>query len=468
MGKIVFAAPPIARFHLHQALGRQLLQRGNDVIVLAADPVTHRFYRTQGMRSYLLPTQSAGHQLRGLPLGELARRDLALAGERMPQARALARRERLLGRTVPGLLRWFGVEMPDLVIFHEARSGTHRLVDYVAREFGCDVLHTGEGLLPGTMQWDQEGIDGDSSKMRATAQSYAKVRRDEPFLTTALAAVLGESNAEAIEREPVRAPGITSRLGSMFNALARGQLGPARHGMGAWRRARRDQGALRSSHPADSLPDGPFVAVLLQEPTDPRLRLDADHSTDPADLAVAAYAGTMALDGDVPIVLIAPDAAPDLAHEVASRLVKRPGRHLVCAQEDTRGALAAALAVVTVNHPHALVGVLADTPVLHTGRALYGAAGVTTPTTLDRLRLDLAPAVAATNSAALRESFLTRCLVYDHVWCDPAAPDRNGLGGLVQHVESRLANLSRGRSGTAEPLDYRAGPLWPTASLSET
>ena len=40
------------------------------------------------------------------------------------------------------------------------------VIQFGAREVGCRVLHTGEGLLPHTMQWNGEGMDGDASTCR--------------------------------------------------------------------------------------------------------------------------------------------------------------------------------------------------------------------------------------------------------------------------------------------------------------
>ncbi|MCA8943870.1 MAG: hypothetical protein KDB80_15005 [Planctomycetes bacterium] len=451
MGHIVFAAPTIGRFHLHDVLARQLMRRGHRVTVLAADPVTECFYRAQGMRTHLLPLRRATAELRGMPLGSNALRDCRLAGSPRPSSAQLGRARARLGRFVPELLRFFGIETPEIVLFHQERTGLHGLIDFVAQEFGCEVLHTGAGLLPGTMQWDARGIDGDSSICDREPDDYRHAPRDQSFVMAALAAVLGGVNADPIGRSGIRRPGLFARTRSFVRALKRRQTGPARGAFSAWRLARPTR-TTRPKHTSD-LPEGPFVTVLLQDLESAALRLDADDPPSHAQLILAAHAATWAFDSTLPLVVIPP--AGGLSRRVRRTLSGRVGRIVIGRPEDAMNAVTTGLAVATVNHPHGLAAMLAGTPLLHTGRALYTHAGIAHATTLDRMRDDL-PKALEQSSAPYRESYLTRTLVYDHIWCDADQPDENGLHGLVQNVE-RSADRAR---PTTERISYRAGPAW--------
>lgn len=452
MGHIVFAAPTIDRFHLHNVLGQQLLRRGHRVTVLASDPITQRFYAAQGMRTRLLALRRATSELRGMPLGPTALRDCQLAGVTRPTTSQLQRARVRLGRTVPGLLRFFGVEAPDMLMLHRQRSGLHAMIDFIAREYGCEVLHTGDGLLPGTMQWDTQGIDGDASACKRKAVDYHRQPRDASFVMAALAAVLGGSNVAPIARDPLAIPSLGSRTRGIVRAIARRQLGPAWHGLAAWRRALRPAQPL-ASVVGSTLPDGPFVTVLLQDPRSPAVRLDAVDAPNHSRLIIAAHAAAWNLDSSLPLVVVPPPGGVDAR---ALRTVRERTQNVtVCAPGDEMNALTTALAVVTINHPHGLAAILSGTPLLHTGTALYSHAEVSTPTTVDRMRDDLRRAVDEPGSP-YRESYLTRTLVYDHVWCDPDQPDENGLLGLIQNIEQGTQRVQP----VTESISYRAGPAW--------
>jgi hypothetical protein len=119
-------------------------------------------------------------------------------------------------------------------------------------------------------------------------------------------------------------------------------------------------------------------------------------------------------------------------------------------------AAAAAAAVVTINHPLASIALLAGTPVLHFGRALYGVRGVAVRTTLATLTQDLAQAVAH-DHPTLRQRFLSWVFEHGHVWCSPVQPAHNGTLGLVQAIEARLQLAP----GQLPPLHHQKGPAWP-------
>ena len=235
MGHIVFAAPSIARFHLHERVARALRNRGHRVTVLATDPVGFGFYSAQG-----LPTWQVKPGLtRGLstPLDSFAEHDCHLAGLSRPTLGQLTRAIRPLERSLGGLIRFFEVDTPDLLLLHQERDGMHRLLHFLGREYGCRILWTGDGLVPGTMQSDGEGLDGDASSCRLVPGDYRQVSGDETFLASVLASLLGRSLPPPLSRSRVRSPALHARLAASFSRAGRrhhpGFLGPLR----AWREA---------------------------------------------------------------------------------------------------------------------------------------------------------------------------------------------------------------------------------------
>tara|TARA_R110002073_G_scaffold89585_1_gene212057 strand:- start:97 stop:414 length:318 start_codon:yes stop_codon:yes gene_type:complete len=102
---------------------------------------------------------------------------------------------------------------------------------------------------------------------------------------------------------------------------------------------------------------------------------------------------------------------------------------------------------------------LAGTPVVHLGRALYGLAGATTSATLEELP-EAVVAAQQSDQVVLRQQFLTWILQHGHVWCSATAPNHNGMLGLVQAVERRLQSDA---NSNTRPLPYRPGPTWPLA-----
>ncbi len=144
MGHIVFAAPAIARFHLHERVARALRSRGHRVTVLATDPVGFAFYSAQGLSAWQVKSGPS----RGLvaPLDSFAEQDCLLRGIAHPTLSQLTRAVQPLERRLGGLVRFFEVDTPDLVLLHQERGGMHQLLHFLAREFGSRILWTGDGL----------------------------------------------------------------------------------------------------------------------------------------------------------------------------------------------------------------------------------------------------------------------------------------------------------------------------------
>lgn len=448
MGHVLFAAPNLLRFHLHERLARLLRSRGHRVSVLAADPAAARVWAWQGLPAREL---RPGHVVRHrVPLDELAIRDVLLAGRPGDVAARRERARAALERRLLALFRMFETDAPDLVFVHGERSGLHRLIAFLAREYGCHVLHTGEGLLPGTMQRDEEGIDGDAAICRRRAIDYRRVRRDESMLAAALSAWLAGSRPPPLARKPVAPPPMFARLGHAFHHVVRGRPRAAVTAFELWRRARGPTPApVREGFEP---PSEPFVVVLLQHPRCPRILLDAEPGLgDPRLLGRATVRAVRALDPAIGVVGVLPERG--LPGALCSRLAAE-GLSLAPHAAAPR-LLVPALATVTVNHPLGLAALLTRTPLLHLGRSPYGVEGVATRTSRQTLEDDLRRALEA-GEDALRERFLTRMLTLDHLWCCPDAPDQNGLAGLAASIENRMQG---GASG--DPLTYRAGPAWP-------
>lgn len=440
MGSIAMGAPGIGRFHLHERLWRALRQRGHDVTLLCLDPAAHTFWRHQLGPVELPPAAAAAAAgARDAALDDLARRFA-------PGRRSVRRLRRLL----PRLDAWFAARRPELLLLHQDRTADTALLQYVARAHGCRVLWTGDGLLPHTLQLDDTGLDGDASYCRRAASEFRVVRAEPALLESCLAAALARTTPVALPRRHPVVPPLGERLVTAGSLLLRGGPGPAFASLGAWRAA---LPALDPPATVDwAAPDRPFVAVLLQPPDDPRLRLDATDPPTAKALVHAAAAATAALDAKLAVIAIAPDG-----RSVPGAL-RRSGL-AVTGSAAAPAVLATATAVVTVNHPLACVALLAGTPVVHLGRSLYGVRGVATPATLAELPAALATAVAR-DHPTLRARFLSWVLRHGHVWCSATCPDHNGVLGLVQALEARLQLPS----GAHRALHYRTGPAWPLAS----
>jgi hypothetical protein len=452
MGHVFLAAPTVERFHLHEQVGRRLMRRGHRVTLLATDPVTQRCYEAHGLPARLLEPMRSQDPA-GFAVQDFAVRDLRLqGGGGRPDLRQLRRLRQRLTRRVAPLLRLFETEIPDLVVTTDGRSGLHRLIDAVARNFGCAVTHLGEGLLPGTMQRDPLGIDGDSAAASRAAGFYRVARTDRAFCDASLAAVLGEVDAPPVARRFVHPPDLIDRLTCLAAARSRAAWRSTVERLRAWQDESRRPAPRR--HPVVlGLPREPFVAVLLQGPRDPRVLCDTEHGGPHAiELARAARRAVHAIDPDLGLVAV---RGPGL-DETALESIRAEGFKVRPAQE-AAAAAATAAALITVNHPLAITGILAGTPVLHLGRALYAVPGVATATALDRLRPDLLGALEAPANPTLRARFASHLLAEDHIWCAAEGPDPNGLRGIVTHLEDVL----RRAAPPPEPTPYRAGPSWP-------
>jgi hypothetical protein len=436
MGHIVLGAPGIDRFHLHARLAGSLRARGHRCTLVCTDAAARTFWRHQDPEvADLPPAPDGGAPV--APLAELARRDAA-ANER-----TVAR----LAALLPRLWHWFTAVRPDLVLLHQDRSADAGLLQFVARAAGCRVLWTGDGLLPHTLQLDEQGLDGDATCCRRSAGEYRVVRGDQELLNACLANALARTTPAALPRRDLKAPPLLARAADVPRVLRQRGLRAAIASMSAWR-------AARVPDPVDggrpwSLPAMPFVAVLLQSACDPRLRLDAGDAPGADALIAAAARAAAALDRALPLVVVAPAGV--------ARLPVR-GPHAVVPAAAAMDAAATAVATITVNHPLAAIALLAGTPVVHTGNALYGVRGVATKAALDTLAPALRDAVDH-DHPTLRQRVLTWLFGHGHVWCSGTHPDHNGMLGLVRAVEARLL---------APPADvpvlrYRTGPAWPLA-----
>jgi hypothetical protein len=451
MGHILFGLPEIEHFHLHSRVARRLTGREHRVTVMTGDPVSFEFFCYQGLACEDVPPEPLPDD-HLVPIQEFAAIDCRLAGWRDPNPRQMRRAVRRLERRVTGLVRLFERDRPDLVLMYEGRTGLHRLLHFVAAQYGSKVLHIGAGLLPMTLQVDSAGVDGDATYAGAAVQDYRRAPIDDEFLAAATAAWLGRALPPPLARLGVVAPPLHRRVLAAIHACGRFEWRRGVDGVRAWQRAHQIHWPVPGRE--FDLPRGPFVALLLQDRDDPRIRLDASGFVNADHLVRSTWQALQRVDPGAHLAVVRaeggtsqpdPTGWPDQVHFVPAGA----------------GALAVAMAmaVVTVNHPLGLAGILSGTPVLHTARSPYGVPGVAFRTDGSNIADDLARALTEEPLPTLRRRFLTKILKDHHIWCPPTAPDSNGVAGVVRRIESAI-DCPKTKS---RPLRYRAGPVWPLA-----
>lgn len=444
MGHIVFAAPSIGRFHLHHRLRRDLLRRGHRVSILCTDRTRFTFWRQQVSDVDLIEPR--------------IRQDCPPAMRELVAAIDAPEDRRRTEALAPAIHDWLDRERPDLLLLHGERSTHAACLQFAARVLGIRILWTGDGLLPHTMQIDERGLDADASCRRWQAEDFSVVGADKALLDAALTHALADGEPLALPRAPVQVPLLRRRMADMFHHLLRGEVAAAKLALSAWRAPYE---STRLATMAAPLPDlkSPFVAVLLQTPSDPRVALDASNPPSPRELVAAAIRTADQLGPGTQVVVVLPANAIESHYGAYALAGKDSDRVRVTAPSNAAVAASTAAATITINHPAATVALLAGTPVLHLGRALYGLDDVTTSTTLDELPAAIL-AAQKNNRVGLRQRFLTWILRHGHVWCSTTAPNHNGMLGLVQAVERRLQGDAESNS---RPLPYRPGPTWPLA-----
>ncbi len=420
--------------------------RDHRVTVFTQDPVAFQFFSAQGFQVSRSGEKKASPTF--VPIEEFAARDCLLAGHPQASPAMIRRASKPLLRALASLQQIFEISPPDLVMFHQGRSGLHQLIHFLARQHGCPTLHAGEGLLPATIQWDQDGIDGDSSLARRASSQYENKLSDDIFLAAALSSWLASSTPPPLAYRPLTIPRLGSRAGLLLAALSRLDLPVARRALLGWREAIPERHLPPSA--CLDIPGQPYLAVLLQRADDPRILLDSPPGSCPDQLALATVHAAQQLGSKMPVVGIMP---PDGLPRRSMRLLEKCGVLLHDAATAPH-ILATALAVTTVNAGLGIGAVLAGTPLLNTGRSPWAIPGISHPTSIDNLAQDL-PAALGHDPSALRESFLTRILLHDHVWCSMTHPDQNGISGIVAGIEQRLTG------GPSTPAAYRPGPVWP-------
>ena len=417
MAHIVFAAPRIDRFPLHERLRRELLRREHRVTVLCCERTDGTFWRAQFDGVETLPNRRPANV-------EVA------------------------------ATQWLERHRPDLLLFHARRSKKTLALERAGRATGCDVLWTGDGLLPHTMQVDEQGLDGAASSGALRPRDLRAVTPDDELLDASLAHALSGNRPLALPSADVRVPPPPRRLVDALAYAAAGRLDRVHGALSAWQGALPPSESSRETPPTFDL-QPPFVAVLLQHPRDHRLRLDSTEAPTPGEWIDAALPAAEQLAPNAQVAVVQP---PERRADgrVAAALRRRGGGRVHVLPHDA-AALAAATAasIVTVNHPAATAGLLAGTPVLHTGRALYELEGVTHRITTRTLLEDHHRALAKPRPA-LRRRFLTWLLRYGHLWCSTTAPSFNGMLGLVDRIEQHAPTSPAPRRG-----NYRAGPAWP-------
>jgi hypothetical protein len=431
MGHVVFAAPGIDAFGLHDRLGEALRQRCHATSTLCLDAGEHAFWRAQGTDAVLLREPSQATAIDdSLPLEEL------LADQ---TSRRRGTRHWLL-RCAPAIERWLERAAPDLLWLHARRGPAQRLLHFLARRHPVRVLWTGPGLLPHTMQLDERGLDGDAAACQRPALDYRVVTAEPELLQACLAHTLADVEPFALPARPIGSLPWRERLAAAGQVFVDRGLRAAWQSLGAWRPATQPQPEARA--PRTEPPGTPFVLVLLQAVDSPQRRLDGDRIA-AAELVARTRGAAAALDPQLAVVVV---AAPGACVPHLPELVRANAR-------TTAELASVAAAIVTDNHPAAAIGLLAGTPVVHLGRALYGLPGVTWRCRRDELANTLAKALRR-DHPILRQRFLTwlfgaRPRV---VFADPPRPQRRARPRAVD----RGAVVGAGRPGAAA-LPQRPG-----------
>ncbi|MFN8823544.1 MAG: hypothetical protein ACK501_01130, partial [Planctomycetota bacterium] len=169
MGHIVFGAPPVDAFVLHERLRRELHQRRHATTTVCLDAAEHAFFAANLTPATFLcandgPTDADVVAQLGLPTD-------TPRTERRWLARAFAAAE-----------TWFAHAGADLLLLHARRGPMATLLQFVARRHGVRVLWTGPGLLPHTLQCDERGLDGDAAASQRSALDYRVVQAEPQLL----------------------------------------------------------------------------------------------------------------------------------------------------------------------------------------------------------------------------------------------------------------------------------------------
>lgn len=454
MAHVLLANPRISDFALWDSLARVLLRRGQRLTLLATDAVQARFFAEHGLQVLRVEMRRARRQ-DDPTLRPHAERDARLGG-RAGDSHAIRDAHRVLARVADGMLRTFETLAPDLVITINGRSGTDRLLHDTARVFGIATIHLGDGLIAGTLQRDLDGIDGDRSGRAWLAQQGPQSAEvDRALLDAGLAIALAGAPPQC--GPPARAVLPPPRLLSLCTAFARPRAIrlSMKRSLASWEalvHGGDDEAAATRFAPSRL----PHAVVLLQDPTDARLLLDAAPRPPSArEMIDAARAACELIDLPPHVVVVLGHHDSQLARDLAD------DRDLEIAPSHCAPSLAAtASLVVTINHEAAFAGVLAGTPVLCLGGSRY--ANDRLGIRADNRELRSAVAIAlATRSRAERHLELTTILRDEHLWCDRFRPDPNGLAGLAGWIEAILEKAAP----PPPPVHYEPGPTWPGTEM---
>ena len=427
MSHIVFASPAISCYHLHERARRELLRRGHRVTLLCSEAAAQTFWSAQvaGVEAI---------DLRAGPDPRQARRGAPAGG---------------------AATRWLERARPDLVLFHGRQTG-QAAIERAARAAHCPVLWTGDGLLPHTLQVDPGGLDEDASSQRWGARDFRVVAPDPTLLEACLAHALASHEPLGLPRAPVQTPPVGPRLADAAKAVLAGDVAGASRAWRGWRAALAPPGvpAMRATEDPAAWA-APFLAVLLQ----PRADLKAAHGGQASGLTHALLRRSReAADAlGLSLAVVLPEGQQGTRWRRALSQNPIAGVRLLPPQLAAVAAATAA-AVATVNHPLAAVALLAGTPVVHTGRALYHLDGVTRRAAPEALPAAVVDAIRR-DRPALRRRFLTWLMRYGHVWCSATHPTYNGMLGLIERIE-RAAQAS----ADALAASHRPGPAWPLAA----
>src|SRR5690606_28160988 len=257
-------------------------------------------------------------------------------------------------------------------------------MQFAARTVGCRVLWTGDGLLPHTLQVDERGLDADASSQRWTGEDFAVVGPDDALLQASLTHALAGGQPLALPCATVNVPLLRRRAADAAHYALRGRFQAAVAALSSWRTAFPAVQCNQAATPMLDL-EPPFLAVLLQDANDPRMLHDASRAPDARSLIQRAVLAANALGPETQVVAVLPDRVASNQFAMGSLAGEHSRRVRIAPAGNAAVIAATAAATITINHPAATVALLAGTPVIHLGRALYQLQGVTTKSTIEQL-----------------------------------------------------------------------------------
>lgn len=383
--RVAFVASQDSSVALERALAQGLRARGVSVrFLLPASPGAADALQRQGELRWRSPA-----------LGPRPSRSLIDAAMVFPRARAavdpdltppwLAVRERLLALRARSFLAELDREPVDRLVVWNGWHPEGRLAHLWSEERGVPCLHLENGLIPGRLQADFDGVNAASSFLSVPPDRWpAPVDPSPPVDPEGDAPIPVESLAAAGARQ-------------LVHRLIGRPLRPAR----LWRRPPEPAPPGRTTPP-----DRPFVLLALQLPDDTQLLLWSPPALrDPPSLVAPVRAAVSGALGEEVALAVKPHPLDRGAARIAAAVRRTPG--CLLADGDVGPWLAASRAVVVLNSTVGMEAVVRERPVVAMAPSAYGIEGIVHRSRgLQGLAAGIRSAVEQPADAGLRARFL--------------------------------------------------------------